>query len=106
MTMLSPTVQDEQGDDDARSRRSGKSHGSGGCRGTADSLSNNWTSADSAEDLSEASRSLVSTSNLPRIQVNIALSEDLTCSYKFSKMTSCSVEGVIQVQVKSNNDAK
>jgi hypothetical protein len=34
--------------------------------------------------------------------VNIALNEDLTCSYKYSKMTSCSVEGVIQVQVKSN----
>lgn len=33
----------------------------------------------------------------PRIQVNVALNEDLTCFYKLSKMSSCSVEGVIQV---------
>jgi len=40
----------------------------------------------------------------PRVQVNVALNEDLTCFYKLSKMSSCSVEGVIQVQVKSNSE--
>eukprot|EP00980_Cylindrotheca_fusiformis_P011927 scaffold2830_cov131-Cylindrotheca_fusiformis.AAC.48 len=39
---------------------------------------------------------------LPRFQVSVALNEDLTCFYKLSKMSACSVEGVIQVQVKSN----
>lgn len=38
----------------------------------------------------------------PRFQVNLALNEDLTCFYKQSRMSSCSVEGLIQVQVKSN----
>jgi hypothetical protein len=33
----------------------------------------------------------------PRVQVNVALNEDLTCFYKLSKMSSCSVEGVLQV---------
>jgi hypothetical protein len=37
-----------------------------------------------------------------RVQVNVALNEDLTCFYKLSKMSSCSIEGVIQVQVKTN----
>jgi len=36
--------------------------------------------------------------------VNIALNEDLTCFYKLSKLSSCSVEGVLQVQVRSNVD--
>ena len=40
-----------------------------------------------------------------RILVNIALNEDLTCSYKQSKISSCSIEGVVQVQVKSENDS-
>ena len=39
-----------------------------------------------------------------KVLVNIALNEDLTCFYKLSKMSSCSVEGVVQVQVKSNLD--
>jgi hypothetical protein len=39
-----------------------------------------------------------------KVLVNIALNEDLTCFYKLSKMSSCSVEGVVQVQVKSNVD--
>jgi hypothetical protein len=39
-----------------------------------------------------------------RVLVNIALNEDLTCFYKLSKMSSCSVEGVVQVQVRSNVD--
>ncbi|KAL3945868.1 MAG: hypothetical protein SGBAC_000019 [Bacillariaceae sp.] len=40
--------------------------------------------------------------DLPRFQVNVALSEDLTCFYKLSKMSSCTVEGGIQVQIQSN----
>jgi hypothetical protein len=39
-----------------------------------------------------------------KVLVNIALNEDLTCFYKLSKMSSCSVEGVLQVQVKANTD--
>jgi hypothetical protein len=39
-----------------------------------------------------------------KVLVNIALNEDLTCFYKLSKMSSCSVEGVVQLQVKSNVD--
>ena len=39
-----------------------------------------------------------------KVLVNIALNEDITCFYKLSKLTSCSVEGVVQVQVKSNVD--
>ena len=38
-----------------------------------------------------------------RIQVNVALNEDLTCSYKQSKISSCTIEGVVQVQVKSDS---
>lgn len=33
----------------------------------------------------------------PRIQVNIALNEDLTCSYRQSRISSCTIEGVVQV---------
>lgn len=83
-------------EEDVRSRRSAKSQGSDGRarRNTGDTMSSaNWT--DATEEMSETSRSM--TSGAARIQVNIALNEDLTCSYKFSKMTSCSVEGVIQV---------
>jgi hypothetical protein len=36
--------------------------------------------------------------------INVALNEDLTCFYKLSKLSSCSVEGVVQVQVRSNVD--
>lgn len=32
-----------------------------------------------------------------RVQVNIALNEDLACSYKQSVLSTCSVEGVVQV---------
>mmetsp|Transcript_22984 Transcript_22984/g.54542 ORF Transcript_22984/g.54542 Transcript_22984/m.54542 type:complete len:833 (+) Transcript_22984:291-2789(+) len=39
-----------------------------------------------------------------KVLVNIALNEDLTCFYKLSKMSSCSVEGVVQVQVQTNVD--
>ena len=44
-----------------------------------------------------------STSTRSRIQVNIALNEDLTCSYKQSKISSCTIEGVVQVQVRSED---
>lgn len=50
------------------------------------------------EEMSESSRGSASAGGA-RIQVNVALNEDLTCSYKFSKMTACSVEGVIQVSL-------
>lgn len=33
-----------------------------------------------------------------RLQVNIAVNEDLTCSYKLSQLASCNVEGVVQVR--------
>uniref|UniRef100_A0A7R9ZQQ0 MHD domain-containing protein n=1 Tax=Craspedostauros australis TaxID=1486917 RepID=A0A7R9ZQQ0_9STRA len=36
------------------------------------------------------------------MQVNVALNEDLTCTYKMSEMSSCSVEGILQVLIKSN----
>lgn len=36
-------------------------------------------------------------SHRPRIQVNIALNEDLTCSYRQSRISSCTIEGVVQV---------
>ena len=32
-----------------------------------------------------------------RLMINLALNEDLTCSYRQSKMSSCSIEGVVQV---------
>ena len=40
--------------------------------------------------------------NNTKALVNVALNEDLTCFYKLSKLSSCSVEGVVQVQVRSN----
>lgn len=33
-----------------------------------------------------------------RMQVSIALNEDMTCSYKLSQLSSCVVEGVVQVR--------
>lgn len=36
-----------------------------------------------------------------RFQVSVALNEDLTCSYRDSKISSCSVDGMIQVQIKN-----
>jgi hypothetical protein len=45
----------------------------------------------------------VSTDGVRRFQVNVALNEDLTCSYKQSKISSCTIEGVVQVQVKSDS---
>ena len=43
----------------------------------------------------------VSTSH-SKLQVNVALNEDLSCSYRASQLSSCSVEGVVQVQVRAN----
>lgn len=40
-----------------------------------------------------------------RLQVNIALNEDLSCSYRSSQLSSCTVEGVVQVQAKSSAKA-
>lgn len=37
-----------------------------------------------------------------RVQINVALNEDLTCFYKLSRMSSCTVEGVVQVQIKTS----
>lgn len=39
----------------------------------------------------------------PRVQVNVALNEDLTCFYNLSKMSSCTVEGVVQVSIISHS---
>lgn len=36
--------------------------------------------------------------SVAQLQVNIALNEDLTCSYKLSQLSSCNVEGVAQVR--------
>ena len=41
-----------------------------------------------------------------RLQVNIALNEDLTCTYRYSKLSSCTIEGVVQVQVRSDSQQK
>lgn len=34
-----------------------------------------------------------------RVTVNIALNEDLTCAYKLSQLSSCNVEGFVQVSI-------
>lgn len=39
--------------------------------------------------------------SLSKLQVNVALNEDLSCSYRASQISSCSVEGVVQVQVRA-----
>ena len=39
-----------------------------------------------------------------RFKVHVALNEDLTCSYRDSKIASCSVEGVVQAQVKRRSE--
>lgn len=41
--------------------------------------------------------------NQGRLQVNVALNEDLSCSYRSSQITSCTVEGVVQVQIKASS---
>ena len=39
----------------------------------------------------------------PQLFVNIALNEDLTCSYRNSKISSCSIEGMMQAQLRSDS---
>jgi hypothetical protein len=50
-----------------------------------------------SEGRSRTSGTNDSMSSTGRMQVNIALNEDLSCSYKLSQLSSCSVEGVVQV---------
>ena len=53
---------------------------------------------DVSETLSQAYGDAGSTASpANRIHINVALNEDLSCSYKDSQLTSCSVEGVVQV---------
>lgn len=51
------------------------------------------------DEVSESTRSqsLNSAGAANRVQVNVALNEDLSCSYKQSQLSAASVEGVIQV---------
>jgi hypothetical protein len=51
-----------------------------------------------SEGRSRTSGTNDSMSSTGRVQVNIALNEDLSCSYKLSQLSSCSVEGVVQVR--------
>jgi hypothetical protein len=37
-------------------------------------------------------------STIGKLQINIALNEDLSCSYKLSQLSSCSVDGIVQVR--------
>jgi hypothetical protein len=49
------------------------------------------------DDTSTHAQSVSSVGSVNRVQVNIALNEDLSCSYKESQLSSCTVEGVVQV---------
>ncbi len=40
--------------------------------------------------------------SLGKLYINIALNEDLSCSYKLSQLSSCSVDGIVQVSVRVN----
>ena len=37
-------------------------------------------------------------SSVGKFQINIALNEDLSCSYKLSQLSTCSVDGIVQVR--------
>lgn len=74
---------------DDESHISGNSDNRGGRRRI-----NGNTFVDDASNISDA-RSGIAPQG--RLQVNIALNEDLACSYKQSQVSSCSVEGVVQV---------
>lgn len=52
---------------------------------------------DEQSHLSEYHDTSSVTSQPTRIAVNLALNEDLTCAYKMSQLTSCCVEGFLQV---------
>ena len=56
-----------------------------------------------ATTISDRQLSSTSGETPPKVQfqVSVALNEDLTCSYRDSKISSCSVDGMIQVQVKN-----
>jgi len=60
-----------------------------------------FTSENETHNSPEASR-ITEVDYISRIQVNVALNEDLTCTYKQGKISSCAVEGVVQIQVKSD----
>jgi hypothetical protein len=51
------------------------------------------------DDTSDRFKGGSSVASVGRIQVNIALNEDLSCYYKDSQLCTCSVEGIIQVSV-------
>jgi hypothetical protein len=55
-----------------------------------------------AEDDSSHGQIVGTSKSSHHIQVNIALNEDLTCSYKQGRISSCTIEGVVQVQVRSD----
>ena len=38
------------------------------------------------------------TTSVGKIQINIALNEDLSCSYRLSQLSTCSVDGIVQVR--------
>lgn len=93
---LSPGVQTDHSKRNYTStlRRIGDSNMS-----TTSSTVNSSTMNSTADDLTSLG-SFSTSAGRPRLQINIALNEDLTCSYKASKMTSCNVEGVVQIQLK------
>jgi hypothetical protein len=72
-----------------------RDHGFGSDMGFGEDTMNNSSRSLGADNGSEGGG--------PRVEVNIALNEDLTCFYKLSKMSSCSVEGVIQVRSYSSH---
>jgi hypothetical protein len=51
------------------------------------------------DDTSDHFKGGSSVASVGRIQVNIALNEDLSCYYKDSQLSTCCVEGIIQVSV-------
>ena len=51
------------------------------------------------DDASDHFKGGSSVASVGRIQVNIALNEDLSCFYKESQLTSCNVEGIMQVSL-------
>lgn len=56
------------------------------------------------DDGSENFKGGASVASVGRIQVNIALNEDLSCSYKDSQLSACNVEGIVQVSLFMVND--
>jgi len=88
----------------------------GGSHGTIENVAtattfNSYDETEQAIDLSKQ-ETLPSTHvasdriNPSRLFVSIALNEDLSCSYKQSKISSCSIEGIVQVQVSADSDSE